>query len=659
MERVGSLLITELILQCIVLSLANQNLVPMFISEIDTFLDTDRDIVSEGSVFACVKRCAETSGCKSINYKKQGAGNNCHLNKKNRREAGEAAVETNDNFVHYTIDYHTQRSEEPEFGTTNIDMPVIPPIVIGAADASPITTAPPTTTPAAPPTTTAAPPTTPAAPPTTTAAPPGLCDSNPCQNGGACTEVSAENRYKCSCTALFTGTNCEQAVSPPTTQPPTTAPPAPPPSGACDSSPCKNGATCSEDGNGFKCSCANAFTGSQCDQPFSDFELIFRGTETINYVTRSSTNWFIAMTACAWIYTPGIAENQNMTVFSLMTVDNNSNKKVITEQIDGQGGFYFSFGDDRRNEHPGHFSSTSPKDSWIFLCVRFRNSQPYMEAIVNADFGSSASSNDFPSANVQLTKIVIGRDQDDSGNVINTNPFEGKISALNIWRGYLDNWNMEQWYQNGQLSYQPDYKWPSFGNPGNRVGNVHYVSVTSAGRTWRSVTKSELVINQTSNVMTATYDDGNGVVVETSQISSVPCSDQASAPVDGLVISVTGAWKRIAFEQIFLETQQCYAIFGSVPSWASGYNPGVEEFDPNEDEIWKAEFLGVGGVHEYSGVNTLCGSMHFWMVNHPQGNTPTAGISLRSKWGAQNAGISTFGKCGSFKFKIKNIKVLN
>ncbi len=67
--------------------------------------------------------------------------------------------------------------------------------------------------------------------------------------------------------------------------------------------------------------------------------------------------------------------------------------------------------------------------------------------------------------------------------------------------------------------------------------------------------------------MTATYDDVNGVVVETSQISSVPCSDQASAPVDGLVISVTGAWKRIAFEQIFLETQQCYAIFGSVPSW--------------------------------------------------------------------------------------------
>ncbi len=38
MERGGSLLITVLIHECIVLSLANQNLVPMFISEISKSL---------------------------------------------------------------------------------------------------------------------------------------------------------------------------------------------------------------------------------------------------------------------------------------------------------------------------------------------------------------------------------------------------------------------------------------------------------------------------------------------------------------------------------------------------------------------------------------------------------------------------------------------
>ena len=45
------------------------------------------------------------------------------------------------------------------------------------------------------------------------------------------------------------------------------------------------------------------------------------------------------------------------------------------------------------------------------------------------------------------------------------------------------------------------------------------------------------------------------------------CDDLNSYPVDGVLISVPGNWKRISFKQTFLETQKCYAIFGSVPSW--------------------------------------------------------------------------------------------
>ena len=44
------------------------------------------------------------------------------------------------------------------------------------------------------------------------------------------------------------------------------------------------------------------------------------------------------------------------------------------------------------------------------------------------------------------------------------------------------------------------------------------------------------------------------------------------------------------------------------------------------------------------------------MVNQP--NTPVAGVSLRRKSGVSNAGISTFGKCGKFNFKISDIRVL-
>ena len=58
-------------------------------------------------------------------------------------------------------------------------------------------------------------------------------------------------------------------------------------------------------------------------------------------------------------------------------------------------------------------------------------------------------------------------------------------------------------------------------------------------------------------------------------------------------------------------------------------------------------------------MNRFCGTEHFWMVNNPAGKIPVAGVSLRRKEGAQNAGISTYGKCGSFKFTIKKIHVLN
>jgi len=88
-----------------------------------SFLGTETiEIVMEESVFDCVHRCVNTPNCKSINYRRKGSGNNCYLNKKNRREESEEAMITDDNFIHYDVDYHTQRSEEPEFGTTNIHM---------------------------------------------------------------------------------------------------------------------------------------------------------------------------------------------------------------------------------------------------------------------------------------------------------------------------------------------------------------------------------------------------------------------------------------------------------------------------------------------------------------------------------------------------------
>ena len=83
--------------------------------------------------------------------------------------------------------------------------------------------------------------------------------------------------------------------------------------------------------------------------PAEDFELVFGETESlINRVTYVISNtWFEKIVICAWIFTPGIADDQSMTVISMITENDGSGKRVLTVQISGLGGFHITFGDQR------------------------------------------------------------------------------------------------------------------------------------------------------------------------------------------------------------------------------------------------------------------------------------------------------------------------
>ena len=69
------------------------------------------------------------------------------------------------------------------------------------------------------------------------------CSSNPCQNGGTCTDEIAN--FTCTCPLGYTGRHCEQKIW-------------------CIPNPCQNNGTCRENGSSYRCSCPTRYHGSHC-----------------------------------------------------------------------------------------------------------------------------------------------------------------------------------------------------------------------------------------------------------------------------------------------------------------------------------------------------------------------------------------------------------
>ncbi|XP_072017425.1 uncharacterized protein [Amphiura filiformis] len=71
------------------------------------------------------------------------------------------------------------------------------------------------------------------------------CASNPCYNGGTCTD--GVNSYTCHCLAGYEGINCHIDED------------------ECASNPCYNGGTCMDGVNSYTCQCMSGYAGFNCD----------------------------------------------------------------------------------------------------------------------------------------------------------------------------------------------------------------------------------------------------------------------------------------------------------------------------------------------------------------------------------------------------------
>ncbi|CAH1245919.1 NOTCH1 [Branchiostoma lanceolatum] len=77
------------------------------------------------------------------------------------------------------------------------------------------------------------------------------CDSNPCLNGGRCTQ-GTPGTYGCTCTVGWTGNNCEQDVD------------------YCAVNPCWSGGTCVDGLTGYMCICPPRTFGQNCETVYNN-----------------------------------------------------------------------------------------------------------------------------------------------------------------------------------------------------------------------------------------------------------------------------------------------------------------------------------------------------------------------------------------------------
>ncbi|KAM8921283.1 protein delta homolog 1 [Pelodytes ibericus] len=87
------------------------------------------------------------------------------------------------------------------------------------------------------------------------------CISNPCLNGGNCTDIGTG--FQCHCPTGFSGPSCSD-VSP-----------------LCNSNPCVNGGSCYSKPEGFLCTCLPGYTGNTCADVNKDMKVL-TGTHSFN-----------------------------------------------------------------------------------------------------------------------------------------------------------------------------------------------------------------------------------------------------------------------------------------------------------------------------------------------------------------------------------------
>ncbi|XP_045117385.1 cubilin-like [Portunus trituberculatus] len=111
--------------------------------------------------------------------------------------------------------------------------------------------------------------------------PTNWCSSQPCLNGGTCSQNAYS--YTCVCLPGYTGQNCQLVID------------------MCANNPCLNGGTCTQGFNSFTCSCPSSHTGDRCQTENQQCGGTLSGNGGVVSFPGVSNVMYNHNLSCAWI----------------------------------------------------------------------------------------------------------------------------------------------------------------------------------------------------------------------------------------------------------------------------------------------------------------------------------------------------------------------